>query len=325
MTSPWWAAFGPAQTALDCGAGRHRLCWSDGTLVPVDHPDAEGELVLAALGGDATPCLDLVRLWGQHSDDLTVFSIGPRSADDKLTITSGTLDELPARQHGSGLFSVGRGWTGPGSFSMSQHSVRRLRSRKVSSSMHVGSRVGFGFAGPIRRPLRASRTSLMSGLGADGSETRIELMRLLALGTAFQFRLAGAVAHAWSAGGQHAGHRGRAGPALAAALTGRVAPVAAQWLGIDPDNIEVSIHDESGWGSIELNRSAAAHRLHAQLPVSWLATVWAPGLAVVGSHLVVAVRHARWPAAEVLAVPAPGKQPVELAVRHDGQGWQVAA
>ena len=112
MTSPWWAAFGPAETALDCGAGRHRICWSDGTLVPVDHPDAEGELVLAALGGDATPCLDLVRLWGQHSDDLTVFSIGPRSADDKLTITSATLDELPARQHGTGLFSVGRGWSG---------------------------------------------------------------------------------------------------------------------------------------------------------------------------------------------------------------------
>ena len=150
-------------------------------------------------------------------------------------------------------------------------------------------------------------------------------MRLLALGTPFQFRLAGAVAHAWSAGGRPAGHRGRAAPALAAALTGRVAPVAAQWLGIDPDDIEVSIHDESGWGSIELNRSAGGHRLHAKLPVSWLATVWAPGLAVVGSHVVVAVQQATWPAADVLALPAPGRQPVELTVRHDGQRWQVAA
>lgn len=329
MTWPWWAAFGPAETAVSCGAGRHRMCWSDGTLVPVDHPDAEGELVLAALGGDATPCLDLVRIWGQHSDDLTVLSIGPRSADDKLTITSAALDELAAGQHGLGLFSVGRGWTGGGSVSMSSRSMRTLRSRRVSRSTHVSSSVirwvGPGASGPVRRPLRASRTSLVSGLSEDASDARIELMRLLALGTPFQLRLAGAVAHAWSAGGQHAGHPGRAGPALTAALSGRVAPVAAQWLGIDPGHIEVSIHDESGWGSIELNRSAGGRRLHAKLPVSWLATVWAPGLAVVGSHLVVSVQHAAWPVADVLALPAPGRQPVELTIRYDEQGWLVAA
>ena len=54
--------------------------------------------------------------------------------------------------------------------------------------------------------------------------------------------------------------------------------------------------------------------------MSWLATVWAPGLAVVAGHLVVAVEQAAWPDATVLAVPAPGSPPVRFGVRAvDGE------
>ena len=94
MSAAWWAAFSPAETQISCGDSRHRLRWSDGTLQAIDHPDAEGELVLAALGGEASPCLDLVMAWGRHGDDLTVLAAGPRSADDRLTVTESTVEGL---------------------------------------------------------------------------------------------------------------------------------------------------------------------------------------------------------------------------------------
>ena len=72
--------------------------------------------------------------------------------------------------------------------------------------------------------------------------------------------------------------------------------------------------------SLELPGTGTDRWLHATLPVSWLATVWAPGLAVVAGHLVVAVEQAAWPDATVLAVPAPGQPPVRLPVRAvDGE------
>lgn len=111
---------------------------------------------------------------------------------------------------------------------------------------------------------------------------------------------------------------------MTAALTGRLAPAAAQWLGIDPANVEADIHEGTGCGDIELIRSARGRILHAELPLSWLARVWAPGLAVVADYLVVGVVHAAWPAAQVLALRQPGGRPVELSVRHGHVGWTVA-
>src|SRR5262249_18119842 len=156
----------------------------------------------------------------------------------------------------------------------------------------------------LARPVPASLVSLVRHgalrrgqmLGAaDGDfRTRIELIRLLALGTPFQFRLSAAVAHAWSADGEHASRAERAWPALTAALAGRLAPAAAPWLGIDPNEVDATIHEGPGWGELALTRTDGSGRLTARLPVSWLASVWAPGFAVVGSHLVVAVLQADW-------------------------------
>ena len=101
-------------------------------------------------------------------------------------------------------------------------------------------------------------------------------------------------------------------PALKAALAGRFALVAEQWLGIDPDQVEVSVHRDAGWGSAELTGRGEQRRLHVCLPVSWLARVWACGLALTGRHLVVAVERAGWPEAQVLALPAPGAEPLSL-------------
>jgi hypothetical protein len=309
MSTPWWAAFGPAQTHIDCGAGQHRMQWSDGQLQAADHPDAEGELVLAALGGDATPCLDLARAWGKHSDNLTVLAIGPRSDADKLTFSPETLEQIAQARTAPG--------NGPG---LSARTGGQFVSAAATGRAHRSRR-----SVPLRPwPSKPSPRSLVHGWAEPVDAARGDLIWLLALGSPLQFRLSGAVAHAWSADGQHASRAGQASPALTAALTGRLAPAAARWLGTDPAVVDASIHEGSGWGAIEEARAGAGRRLQARLPVSWLARIWAPGLAVVGGHLVVSVVRAAWPTADVLALAAPGQKPVELSIRDDGQGWITA-
>jgi hypothetical protein len=138
---------------------------------------------------------------------------------------------------------------------------------------------------------------------------RTDLLSLLALGYEFQVRLAGQVAAA------HAGRPDeRTRPALTAAITGRLALVAEQWLGIDPGQVEVSLHAGPGWGTTELTGQGEARRLRVRLPTWWLARVWACGLPLIGGHLVVAVERAGWPDARVLGVRGPGVEPVPLDV-----------
>ena len=332
MSPDWWAALSPAETQISCGDSRHRLRWSDGTLQAIDHPDAEGELVLAALGGEASPCLDLVMAWGRHSDDLNVLAAGPRSADDRLTVTAGTVEDLTG-----GADLMAGGWAGPGLVSRNRPQARSraayggsgasggfYRSRRI-----IRARQGLAASG-ARRSSPTRRSGAWSGRpsrrwpGAEGDPARADLPRLLALGAPFQLRLSGTVAHAWSASGQHAG-RGRAGPALTAALAGRLGPAAAQWLGIDAGDVAAAIHDDDGWGQLSLAGPQGRRQLIARLPVSWLAGVWAPGLAVVSGHLVVSVLEAAWPQARVLGIRAPGRDPAELTVRQHKGHWSVAA
>jgi hypothetical protein len=161
--------------------------------------------------------------------------------------------------------------------------------------------------------------------GAHGEDDRAGLLRLLALGEPFQWRLSGAVAHAWSADGEHAGTRDRARPALAAALTGRLAPAAADWLDVDPACVEAVIYDGANWGELSVSTADGVSNVRARMPVSWLATVWAPGFAVVEGHLVVRLLDAAWPSARVLALRSPGDEPAELSIRQDKGHWSVAA
>jgi hypothetical protein len=343
VSPAWWAAFGPAETKLRCGDSEHRLRWADGMLQAVDHPDAEGELVLAALGGDTSPCLDLVAAWGKHSDDLAVLAIGPRSATDRLTFPVSVLDEIAApsgnsqgravsiagtisRHSRSAGMSVAiySGQAGasarrvPPQLAARARAMRRARMRSArmrSGRVSYGRSFGWhGFAPGRRVPW---------GGGWEIDAGRGELIRLLALGPLFQFRLSAAVAHAWSADGEQADRTVRARPALTAALTGRLAFAAAQWLNVDPGEVEAKLYDGDGWGELAL--SGGTGRLQAQLPVGWLASVWGPGLAVVGQHLVVSVLDATWPTARVLALRSPGGDPEELGIRQDKGHWSVTS
>ena len=82
----------------------------------------------------------------------------------------------------------------------------------------------------------------------------------------------------------------------------------------------MSLHRGPGWGSVELTGQGEQRRLRVSLPPGWLARVWAAGLALTGRHLVVAVDRAGWPDARVLALRAPGTEPVPLEVHASQPG-----
>jgi len=183
----------------------------------------------------------------------------------------------------------------------------------------------FGFYGSWTQLLGGASPPTVAGLRARQQQAQAEaeqawrrrhdMLSLLALGYEFQVRLAGQVAAA------HAEEPGAtARPALVAAITGRLALVAEQWLGIDPDQVTVSLHSGPGWGQAELTGPGEQRRLRVALPASWLARVWACGLALTGGQLVVAVERAGWPQARVLALRAPGADPVPLDVHARGAG-----
>lgn len=337
--APWWAALPPAEAEVTCGAETHRLLWEDGSLTASDHPDAEGELVLAALGGERSECIDLVESWGSRGDDLEVLAVGPRSADDELTITA---DDVAEMRGGGGWFAyaplamghrgvaalrprrlprrlVSYGGFVPGAARRRAVMAHRPRSSAVFSSSASHGMVSYGSGGLLRRTRHSSHQPHDEAERA--AARRAELLSLLALSAEFQFRLSATVAAAWADGGSRAGERAAGRPALVAALTGRLAPAAQSWLGIDPGQVEVDLHEGAGWGRLEMS---AGGGLRGALSADWLAAVWAAGLAVTGGHLIVEVREVAWPEATVLGVPEPGADPVILTVRAGGGRWRAA-
>jgi hypothetical protein len=265
--------------------------WEAGSLELSSHPDAEGELVLAALGGDKARCVDVAQAWARHADDLSVLAIGPRGPADQIAVDWD--DVLAAEETGSSA-TAPPGWP------------RSTPMRLASPSKPTLARAGARQRQVQSEQLKAQRR-------------RNDVLSLLALGYGFQVRLIGqvAAAHAVPLDG---GEQVRPGPALVAAITGRLAPVAEEWLGIDPDQVVVSLHAGRSWGSSELTGYGADRRLRVSLPAGWLARVWACGLARVGRHLIVAVEEPGWPTARVLGLRAPGAQPEPLVVHGDPDG-----
>lgn len=277
---PWFTSLPPCETLVPCGRGRHCVRWEAGELRLASHADPEAELVLAALGGDKARCVEIAEAWQRHTADLTVLGIGPRSPADEVTVSWDDVDAA-------------------GQAARSGASV-----------------LGYG-AGPLASPPRAAmaRASIRyqqhQAEAGEASQRRLDMLSLLALGTGFQIRLAGQVVAAHADRLDEPDKLGRTiRSVLTAALDGRLAPVAEQWLGIDPDQVEVSLYRGTGWGSVELTGRGEQRRLRVSLPAWWLARVWACGLALTGRHLVVAVERAGWPDARVLALSAPGAEPV---------------
>ena len=296
----WFDSLPPAEATVPCGAGAHTVRWTAGQLTLPAHPDAEAERVLGALGGDKPECVTLTETWARHTADLEVLTTGPRGAADRVRVDP---DEVAAQRAVLPPF-----WT-----------------QAVSVPMVAGPTSP---AGPRRAMLPATGPRIDEARRRQLD--RIELLELLALGAEFQFRLSGTVSAAWAAP-DRAGERAEHRPAFTAALTGRLAPAAGDWLGIGPDTVTVTPHEGPGWGTLAVTGTGTARRLHASLPVSWLADVWACGMAVAGGHLVVAVDEPGYPLARVRALTAPGTEPVTVTVRaerDDREGlpaWEVAS
>jgi len=298
---PWFTSLPPCETLVPCGRGRHCVRWEAGELRLASHADPEAELVLAALGGDKARCVEIAEAWQRHTADLTVLGIGPRSPADEVTVSWDDVDAA-------------------GQAARSGASVP-----------------GYG-AGPLASPPRAAMARAAARYqqhqqeAGEASQRRLDMLSLLALGTGFQIRLAGQVVAAHADRLDEPDELGRTiRSVLTAALAGRLARVAEQWLGIDPDQVEVSLYRGTGWGSVELTGRGEQRRLRVSLPACWLARVWACGLALTGRHLVVAVERAGWPDARVLALRAPDAKPVSLsahAVSHpsgaaDAPHWEI--
>ena len=305
---PWFTSLPSCETRVPCGAGRHTVRWEAGSLRLPSHPDAEGELVLAALGGEKARCVEVAEAWARHTDDLSVLAIGPRGPADEIAI--GWDDVITAAQDSPGPRPAsGPGFGGP-------QRPGPLASRP----------------GPTMARVAAKQRQLQEeALAAE--RRRNDILSLLALGYGFQVRLIGQVAttHAVRLEGPLAPPEGGEAvrPALVAAIAGRLAPVAEEWLGIDPDQVVVSLHRTPSWGSTELTGYGAARRLRVSLPAGWLASVWACGLARVGRYLVVAVDQPGWPQARVLGLRSPGAEPEPLDVHADSSGpgdvphWEI--
>ncbi len=317
--TPWWRALPAAETWVPCGDGTHPVRWADGQLSLPAHGDPEAEAVLAALGGEKAACLEVADAWHRHAADLAVLAVGPRAPDDDVGVSWEDVQEFRENRLGSRYARrmPGAGLAAP---RPGRASGRPMSRPMIPAGGMMGGAGGFGVGpSPELERLRAER---------------LELLTLLALGPAFHLALSGTVAASFAPGGSRVAEGPDHRPELEVALTGRLAPAAEAWLGVDPDLVDVRLptgdrgENEKDWGELELAGSAAGPRLHAALPVAWLATVWAPGLAVVGRHLVVAVEQAAYPEATVLAVAAPGRDPVRLTVRATGAEpahWEIDA
>ena len=300
---PWFDCLPGCEAHVPCGQGRHIVRWEAGTVRLPSHPDAEAELVLAALGGEKGRCVELAQAWGRHAEDLSVLAIGPRGPADEIAVSWDDVDAA-AQASGAGM----------------AYGPRSRPMRLASQSAPTLARVQARYQQAMQDQERAARR-------------RNDMLSLLALGYGFQVRLIGQVAQAhadWldETGEGADGADGADGvvevvevrPALVAAITARLAPVAEEWLGIDPDQVVVSLHRGPGWGSVELTGRGEQRRLRVSLPAGWLAQVWAAGLALTARHLVVAVPRAGWPDARVLALRAPGAEPVLLDVHATTAG-----
>jgi hypothetical protein len=313
---PWYACLPGCEARVPCGQGTHAVRWEAGSLRLAEHPDAEAEAVLAALGGEKARCVEVAEAWARHVDDLSVLAIGPRGPDTGIAIG---WDEVTAAQQGGG-----------GGFVFTGSAVGGRTVMRPVGLHPPGHPAGLHPSVPAA--VQSRRRRVQEELD-QVRRRRTDMLSLLALGYGFQVRLAGhvAAAHAGAAtAGDAAGERAR--PALVAAMFGRLGPVAEQWLGIDPAQVVVSLHGgpgSSGWGSVELTGRGEQRRLLVALPASWLARVWSAGLALVDRHLVVAVERAGWPDARVLGVRAPGAEPEPLDVHDGGDGtgyaphWEV--
>jgi hypothetical protein len=241
---PWWRGLGPAEVVLECSGEPHTVRWERGRVVAFAHRDVEGEQALAALAGERPACLDLLSLWSRHEEDPRVLVVASRGAGDVLVAAA----DRP-----------GHGWV---AYAPMQSAA------SVRSRLHGGG----GMRLRQRRPSSPRPPRWRTDPEIDSLDT------LAALAGPLLDRLAGSVAAVWAerigAGDERVG---ACRPSLDAALYGRAVLAARLWTADPAAQVTVRVLDPDDPPAIEREGDTLA----LSLPFSWVARVWATGLAVV--------------------------------------------
>lgn len=259
--TPWWAGTPPVDAAMPCGSG-HVGRWGEGELEVADL-DTEAEQVLAALGGTACRCADLVRWWAALAEELDVLALGPRSAADQPAMPPEQLRAKEAERRAS-------------------LDAWRSHRRRLASA---------GAGGPAGSE---DEHEASSDEVAAAWEQRVGLLWVLTLPPALQRRLVATVAHhavtSWE--GMSPIDRAR----VAAAVVGRAGPVIRSVL------VRSGLVDEDGSCIVDLRIGGpntppeltaelvdGEARVAGVLGVDWLAGVWGREVAEVPTGFVLDV------------------------------------
>lgn len=248
--TPWCAALAPVTLPVACGDQNHELHWAEGILAAPDHPDADRERALAALGAEPSPCLQILDAWTRHADDLDVLVLTSRG---------------PADQHDSRLRYASHD-PAPRYFGM--HAPLSQSAMAYGSTASVRP-AAMGWA--AYRPMSRRRYVDVQ------DETPDDLPRLLSLGSGLPQRLSATVISTWAERIEAGDERVSAAlPALDAAVYGRLGATLLPWLGRTA-KIEFTLGSADATPAVRRD----GDKLKLELPFVWLRDVWATGLAVV--------------------------------------------
>jgi hypothetical protein len=254
MSSDWWAGLAPVELPIRCGHGQHRLSWSGGGLVALDHPDGDRERALAALGADPFPCLDILDSWDRHADDLDVLALASRGPGDRVIAD----DAAPEGTHPVGMSGYA-----------SAIAVAHVRPQSRVGQASFG---WFGSGPPPGRPRRG---------GWAMANTDDEIGRLLQLGGGLADRLVSTVIAIWAARIDAADERiADAYPQLRAAVYGRLVSTVRSWTG-GSDLVRLTLL--SSGEAAAVSRDGEGVRI--SVAFSWLRDVWSRGLATIFGQL----------------------------------------
>jgi hypothetical protein len=243
----------PIQVPVACDHGvEHRLVWHAGELSSLQHDDLDGERTLAALSGQRNGCVDLVDAYLRRRHDLRTLVLGPRDEADPFARSEAVPTAVPG----------------------------------FGSPRRMPMRYGFGWMAYAPLPASISSAHATGGAAASGPSgaDHADWALLFGCGPAFAYRLcATAVVH-WVERSDRGDLPREHTPALAAALTGRAAAVLRRWLGpaAAGADVRVAAPDESPTYARPDDGAPPVVRL----PVRWLATVWASGVAVTAGRFV---------------------------------------
>ena len=255
---------------VPCRGESHHLRCANGQLLAPDHADVDGELTLTALGGESTPCAELVSAWRSAAGDLRVLTLAERSAADRLQRPPVEMLFPSPGPQGAPMTP------GFGTQSFTPHPAF------VPGAL----RQGWGRTRGVARMSAVPAIAFGGPMGGPAPVTPDPLIRLLAMSPALTKRLAAEVIATWSARIVRGEVPTSAIAALSASLAGRAKAALAEWTGLPYGEIHVEMVTPGTTPTIEGTRAMVV-----ALPFAWLGDVWLAGLSQLFGRFTLAARE----------------------------------